>query len=62
LRGIAWPLELAHYDSLRAAASLPHPDAKVGTHSKTVHVPKANVFSPDALRRILQRISQQLSP
>ncbi len=89
---VSWQLELAHYDSLRAAASIPHilvvlllpqdigqavehtvqqlmirrcaywvkmtgMEAAAGD-SKTVRIPKRNVFAPDALREILTKVSQ----
>jgi Domain of unknown function (DUF4365) len=89
---ISWQLDIDHYDSLRATASLPHilvvlllpqdigqavehtvqqlmirrcaywvmmtgMEAATGD-SKTVHIPKRNVFTPDALRDILTKVSQ----
>lgn len=38
------------------------PAAEPGQKTKTIHVPKANVFSPDGLRAILERISQGRDP
>jgi len=36
--------------------------AKAGAGSHTVRLPKSQVFSPDALRGILERVSQGVSP
>lgn len=90
---VSWTLEIAHYDSLRAAASIPHllvvlvlpenaddgiehtaeqlvirrcaywvkmtgMDEADRTSTKTVRLPRSNVFSPDALREILGKISR----
>ena len=89
---IAWQLELDHYDSLRAAAAIPHilvvlllpqdigqavehtiqqimirrcaywvkmtgMEPATGD-SKSVHIPKRNIFAPDSLREILTKVSQ----
>jgi hypothetical protein len=95
---ISWKLEIDHYDSLRAPATLPHllvvlllPDdielsvehtseqlvlrrcaywvnmtgmeaADAGQKTKTVHLPKTQLFSPSALTAILEKISEGEQP
>jgi hypothetical protein len=89
---VSWSLEIAHYDSLRAEAHVPHllvvlllgPDIDqsiehtvqqlilrrcaywvkmtgmpvAGGKSRTVKLPKQNLFSPGGLRAIMEQVSR----
>ena len=95
---ISWPLEIDHYDSLRAGASIPHllvvlvlpdnvddaiehtvehllirrcaywvnmtgmPPVAPPASSKTVRLPKSQMFSPESLRDIMAKVSQGICP
>src|SRR5690606_9414508 len=95
---ISWSLEIDHYDSLRASATVPHllvvlllpkdveesiehtaeqlvlrrcaywvmmtgmEAAPAGQQTKTVRLPKDQLFSPQALTDLLEKVSQGALP